>query len=107
MKQSTVLISKLLEKRNITNIDELSTEEKATLEGYKTVLSGKLLTVEIIKKFCESQIKIIENKFAEGDMTHDVYHKACLHVYLNLLKVIEAPEAERESLERHLTQLIS
>lgn len=107
MPAKTKLVSQLLEKRGIKDIKELSPEEKATIDGYNFILSEKYLTVDTIKQFCLAQIRIIENKFAEGDTSKDTYHKACLHVYLNLLKVIEAPEAERKSLELHLTQLIS
>lgn len=108
MPKNKALISKLLEKRGIDKAEDLSPEEQATLQGWQSVLSGNLLTVDLIKTFCQNQVKVIETRFASsGNTGEDTYLKACLHVYLNLLKVIEGPEAERESLEKYLTQLIS
>ena len=89
--------------------EDASIEEKAIIDKYKAVLTGKTISVESLKAFCQSQIRIIEEKFASGDnsLDKDSYLKASLHVYLNLLKAIDAPEQEREALERHLTQLVS
>lgn len=101
------LLSKLLEKRGISKVEELSIEEKVVFDRYKVVLTGEAVTIDTLKEFCKAQIAIIEARFASPATEHDVYLKACLHVYLNLLKAIEAPQAERESLEKYLTQLIS
>ena len=100
------LLSRLLQKRGITKEEDLSLEEKKVFDSYKRVLTGEEMTVPVIKQFCQNQIKLIENKFAGPPSDHDLYLKASLHVYLNLLKTIEAPESERESLERYLVQLI-
>lgn len=102
----TGLLSKLLKKKGIDNVETLTQEEQDTFMSWQAVLRGDVLTVEMLKEFCKSQVKIIETKFAEADTKNDTYYKACLHVYLTLLKVIEAPEQERESLEKYLTQLI-
>lgn len=100
------LLSKLLDKRKITKVEELSSEERATFEHYKSILE-KEVTVASIKEFCLSQIKLIESKFADNPKTDDdTYLKACLHIYLNIIRVIEAPETERKSLEKHLEDLI-
>lgn len=100
------LLSKLLEKRGIEKEEDLSAEEKAVFDGYKRVLSGETVKVEDIKTFCESQIRVIES-LCDGKTPLTILQQACLHVYFNILKAIQAPEAEREALERHLTQLIS
>lgn len=103
------LLSKLLQKRGIEKEEDLSVEEKIVFDRYKTILNGETVTVETLKTFCQGQIRLIEDKFAtkSGEKDENVYLKACLHVYLNLLRAIDAPEAERESLERYLTQLIN
>lgn len=101
------LLSKLLEKRGIEKIEDLSIEEKAVYDRYRVVLSGEAVTVEAIKEFCGAQVKIIEALFAGPPTQNDTYLKACLHVYLNILKAIESPEAERAAIEQHLTQLLS
>lgn len=100
------LLSKLLAKRGIDKVEDLSDEEKVTIDKFKAVLSGENLTLDSIKDFMRMQIRVIETKFAEADSKNDVYYKACLNVYLTMLKAMEAPERERESLERYLTQLI-
>ena len=102
------LLDKLLSKRGIQHVEELDTEEKAVFDRYASVLRGDSVTIESIKEFCKGQIALIEAKFASNaNPTDDIYLKACLHVYLNLLKAIEAPEAERDSLEKYLVQLLS
>lgn len=98
------LLSKLLEKRGIRSEKELTIEEKKDFDKYKITLS-KEVTVDNIKEFCKSQIKTIEGK-CDGVTPITNLQQASLHVYFNILKVIEAPEAERESLERHLLQII-
>lgn len=100
------LLATLLAKRGISKETDLSPEEKAVFDNYRVILSGEVVTVEKLKEFCKTQIRTIEGIFAGPETKNDVYLKASLHVYLNLLKAIEAPEAEREALERHLTQLI-
>lgn len=99
------IISKLLAFAGVKNEDELTGEELQTLQRYKVILKGEV-TVQSIKEFCQVQLKIIEGKFAGPDSTHDQYHKALMHIYLNLIRMIEAPEAEREKLEKHLEELI-
>lgn len=103
------LLPRLLEKRGIAREEDLSPEEKVVFDKYKAVLSGEIVTIDSLKDFCRMQIRVIEDKFASsaGEYEQNVYLKACLHVYLNLLKAMEAPEAERESLEKYLTQLIT
>lgn len=101
------ILSKYLQKVGITNIQEATKEEQQVFERYKTILEGSEVTVEKIKEFCTSQIKIIEHRFASNAKPEDdIYLKACLHIYLNILQVIEAPETERENLEKHLSSLI-
>ena len=102
------LLDKWLIKAGIKNLEDASPEERVVYDNYRRVLSGETVTVEKIKDFCRSQLDLIENKFAAStEGGNDAYLKACIHVYLNILKAIEAPEAERESLERHLTQIIN
>lgn len=99
-------LSKLLEKRGIDKVEDLTFEEKEVFDRYNAILRGEVVTIDKLKEFIHSQIRLIEAKFAGEETKNDTYLKACLHVYLNLLKCIEAPEAERESLENYLNQLI-
>lgn len=100
------ILSKLLQKKKIEKVEDLTPEEQATFRHYQSILE-KEVSVASIKEFCLSQIKLIESKFADNPKTDDdTYLKACLHIYLNIIRVIEAPETERKSLEQHLEDLI-
>lgn len=99
------ILSKYLQKVGIVNIEEATKEEKQTFERYKAILEGSEVTVDKIKAFCQGQIKLIENKCEGVERLTDM-QQACLHVYLNILKAIEAPETERINLEKHLSSLI-
>jgi len=100
------LLDKLLNKRGIKKTDELTQEERAVYENYERVLKGGVISIEDIKKFCDTQIKIIEGK-CDGVTPLTNMQQACMHVYLSILKMLDAPEKERETLERYLTQLIN
>lgn len=106
MARTKLKLSKLLEKRGIENVEDLTPEEQATLERYKLILSGEAVTVDTLKAFCQNQIRIIEAS-CNGKEPLSMMQQACIHVYINLLKAIEAPEAERESLEKYLQQIIT
>ena len=99
------LLDKLLAKRGIAHIEELDTEERAVFDRYAAVLRGDTVTIDTLKAFCKAQISVIESA-CNGKDPLTMMQQACLHVYINLIKAIEAPEAERESLEQYLTQLI-
>ncbi len=105
-RKSTATLNKLLSKRGIERIEDLAPEEQATFQKWKLVLTGDSVTLESIKTFCRAQISIVEGK-CDGITPLTNLQQACLHVYSNLLKAIEAPEAERESLEKYLTQLVN
>jgi hypothetical protein len=102
----TRVLSRLLEKRGIADVKDLAPEEQATLEKWKLVLTGATLTVDTLKEFCQSQLRVIESK-CDGVTPLTTLQQASMHVYINLLKAIEAPEAERASLERYLTQIVN
>mgnify|MGYP003386056679 CR=1 FL=1 len=105
-KESMSIIDKLFTKRGIEKIEELAPEEQAQIQKWQVILSGESVTVASLKEFCQSQLRIIESK-ADGIHPLTTIQQACIHVYINLLKAIEAPEAERESLEKYLTTLIN
>ena len=98
------ILAKLLTKRGINNIDDLSHEEKQTFENYERVLSKEQLTVEDITKFLETQVSIIEARWrdyaTENKATLIPYHT----VYKTLLEAIKSPQKERENLEAYLNQ---
>lgn len=101
------ILSKWLTKLGVDKEEDLLPEEKVVFDKYKKILSGETTTVESIKEFCKYQVQVIENKISDGITRPTDIQLASLHVYLNLLKAIEAPEAERKSLEEHLNQIIN
>lgn len=100
------LISRILDKRKIDSVEELEPEERSQIRQWNIVLSGESVTIDTLREFCRSQISLIEDR-ADGVIPLTMIQQACIHVYKNLLKAIEAPEAERKSLELYLTQLIN
>jgi hypothetical protein len=87
-------------------VEDLEPEERAVFDKYRLILTGDSVTTDSIKEFCRSQIDLIESK-CDGVNPITTIQQACIHVYRNILKAIEAPEAERESLERYLQQIIN
>lgn len=100
-------IKELLEKRHI-DIKDLTEEEKKTFDRWETTLQGKELTVQKIQDFCAIQQSDIESKWENLDnptlknerliIAHTIYGK--------ILRMISATEKERESLVKHLDELI-
>jgi len=104
----STLIQQLFEKKGITKLGDLAPDEKAKYDEWQATIDGTEVTVEKLKEFCEKQIKIIEDVYSRAEQTDkkDTMLRASLHVYLNLLKLMESTEAERASLERYLTDLL-
>lgn len=100
------ILTKLLQKRGIDKVQDLSAEERIVFDQYQAVLSGEKVTIEALADFCKQQIKVIETK-CDGVTPLTNIQQASLHVYLTLVKAIESPEAERAALEQHLTQVIT
>lgn len=100
------LISRIMEKRGIKNVEDLDREERATLERWEKILSESEITVNKIREFCAAQISTIEGKWRANPENPSVnlihYH----NVYKTLLSLIDGPRSERENLERYLNQLL-
>ena len=102
------LLKKILNKRGINDIEQLDVEEKKTFESWNSVLGKDSLTIEDIKDFCQQQVELIENKWADYGIEQSKkaelipYHT----IYSTLLKVVDSPKAQREALERNLQQLL-
>ena len=102
------ILSKLLAKRKIKDVSELSVEEKATFETWDKVLSKEELTLDDLKEFCKQQVGVIEGKWQNLDILQNKkaemipYHT----VYRTILAAIDSPRQAREALEKHLNQLL-
>lgn len=102
------ILSQILRKRGLNSVEELDKDERQTFDTWQAVLSKDELTVQDIKNFCQSQVDVIEGKWA--DLNTENSKKAELipyhTIYNLLLKVIDSPKATRESLEKNLQQLL-
>lgn len=104
-----ILLSKLLHKRGIENIKDLSPEEKDWFDQKQSILSQpEEVKIEDFKKFCESQIGLIEEQWKNLDnSTQKNERLIILHsVYSTIIKAIISPKAERQALEEYLQKLL-
>ena len=102
------LLYRLLHKRGVKDVTELDDFEKQDFEKWNKILSGGELTVEKIKQFCESQVKVIEGQWRNLDNVKEKNERLITQhiIYKTLLELIEAPNKERENLETYLESLL-
>ena len=102
------LLAKLLQKREIKDVRDLSVEEQETFDKWEKILGEGEITLQHIKDFCQDQIRIIQSQYTNPDNSEkkDIYLKACLGIYTALIGVIEKPKMERSALIKYLEQLI-
>jgi hypothetical protein len=99
------ILSRFLQKRNLKE-EELRPEEKAQFDQWKLTLSEGECSVEKIKEFCIRMVQAIEVKWADFDYPNKDKLIPSHSVYKAILGVIDGPKAEKERLEKYLTQLI-
>ena len=101
------LIAKLFQKRGITP-EDLTPEEKETVQQWEKTLSDEEVTVESISLFCKNQLKNIEQQFKDTNISREKMERLVLlhSVYASLRDVISSPKIERASLESYLTSLL-
>ena len=101
------ILSKLLEKKGLKP-EDLSPEERGTIEQWQKTLSEGEVTLKTITTFCDHNIGYIENQFKDlNNSDEKIKRLALLHsVYSSLRNVINAPKAEKENLENYLTSLL-
>ena len=101
------LLDKLLRKRGIQDVTELSEEEKVNFQQWQEILSKDELTLSDVKQFCATQTQIIESKWS--DYNTEQTKKAELipyyTVYKAILAAIDSPKAARAAVEQQLIQL--
>lgn len=103
------ILTKLLKRKGIEKIEDLSADERVVFDNYKATLAKEQLTIEDFKRFLETQITIIEGKWKNYDLENAKkaelipYHT----VYKTLLQAIEAPLVEKRALEEVLLQQVN
>lgn len=102
------ILQKLLEKRGIKDLKELTEEETTQYKQWNEILSKEVLTIKDIETFCQSQVDVIEGKWSDLNLDQSKkaefipYHT----VYKLLLNAINSPKVVREQLENQLNNLI-
>lgn len=102
------LLYKLLAKRGIKELSELSSEEKKDFDTWQAILSKEELNLEDIKQFCQTQCEIIKQKWSDYNISEDKKAELIPYftVYSTLLVAIDSPQIARKSLELQLIEMI-
>lgn len=102
-------ISKVLQKRGIKDISELTAEEKEEFDRWQTILKKEDTTIKDVIVFCESQIDIIESAFKDIDTPTQRMERLVLQhsIYKALIAFISGPQKEKEQLRQYLTSQLS
>lgn len=102
------ILSRLLQKRGISNPEDLSIDEKNDFERWRRVLSDGEITIDKVTSFCDNQIGLIEGQWKDLSNTNQKNERLILlhTVYKAIKNVIVSPQAEREALEKYLQQMI-
>jgi hypothetical protein len=103
------LLEKLLLKRKITSVANLTPDEKEQYDRWESVLGEGEMTVDKMRDFCSSQIGVIKGQMKGLDNSQLKNERLIvyLNVYDTMLTLIDSPRAEREALEKYLNQLLT
>ena len=103
-----ILLEKLLRKRGIESVNDLNKEEKDQYDAWQKILSEGEMSVDKIKDFCSLQLSVIKGLMKGMDNTPEKNNRLIIYfnIYDTLLTLLTSPQAERESLEKYLTQLL-
>lgn len=101
------ILTKYLDKLGVTTKD-LSPEEKKDFDRWHAILSEGEITTDKILQFCKTQKGYIEAQMANMDNSTQKNERLVIlnTVYTKFINLIEAPEVEREALEKYLNGLI-
>ena len=102
------ILSRILQKRGIKDVTELTKEEQVDFGNWQTILNKEEITVKDITKLCDSVIGAIENQFGDIELSNEKIAKLTLQhsIYKKIRNLMNAPRAERESLVEYLTSLL-
>lgn len=102
------LLTRLFQKRGIKDANDLSADEKSWFDQRQAILSKEELTIDDLKRFCETQLSIIETKWSDYAVNQEKKAELLPYytVYKAILRAFDAPKVAREALEQELTQLL-
>lgn len=102
------LISRLLEKRGVKDIEELSPAEKTDIDRWESILGTGDISIDAMTGFCDNQLKLIEVQWRnlENSTTKNERLVLLHSVYSSLKEMIKSPNSERAVLEKYLRGLL-
>lgn len=89
------ILDDILAKRKIKSVDNLSEQERSTYNAIKKDIETRI-TLDTIKKFCESEIKTLQNEWLDIDnkgltdlssMKKEIIIKARIKNYIAILSL--------------------
>ena len=103
-----ILIEKLLKKRGINDLNDLTDEEKAIYDEWEKVLSLSSLTLKDLEKFLNEQVPRLTKELIEPDISDkkNIYLKARIADFMAILAVIQKPKIAKKELENYIKSLI-
>ena len=103
------ILSELLKRRGIKSTEELSPDERVEYDNWKATLSKEDISLKDVEGFCGIQIANIEAQFKDlANSKEKIERLVLLHsVYSAIKSLINSPGAERENMEKYLTQLLN
>lgn len=103
------LINKLLKKRGIEDVANLSEEEQKMVDTWiETLSAGDTLSVDSLRDFLGSQVGSIESKWRDPslDLNTCKFLVSQHVVYKSILEALDAPKFRREALEKELNRMV-
>lgn len=101
------VLTKYLDKLGVTSKD-LSNDEKKDFDRWNAILSDGEMSLEKVLEFCKAQKGFIEVQMSDINNSTQKNERLIIlnTVYTKLINIIEAPQAEKEALEKYLNSLI-
>jgi uncharacterized membrane protein YheB (UPF0754 family) len=102
------MIDTILERLNL-KYEDLTIDEKDTLNGWLEQLSANKLTLESVKSYVSTMKESVEQELSKTghETKQDLFLKARLRNYLLLESFLKTPEKAKEAIEKSLASLIS
>lgn len=100
-------ISKVLNKRGIKSVGDLTPEERADVMRWESVLSKDELTAQDIERFCLDRAAAIEKRWSDTQVkAEELARLVSMHcVYRAIASAIRSPAEEKARLEKYLVDL--
>jgi preprotein translocase subunit SecA len=101
------MYDKILERFGLT-YEDLTADEKSTMEGWMRAIESKKVTVETIKGFIQAMMLQVMDKLTKTDLNskEDLFLKARLRNYMLLDAYLTSPEKAKEAMDRMLEGIV-